>query len=269
MAQELNATVTFMAEVSHGLFVMRVKPDFPVPAFKSGQYAVLGLFPDAPRAQGSLPETIPSPSDKMIRRAYSIASGNVDRGELEFLIALVPDGALTPRLYALKPGAPLFVGPKIVGMFTLDDVPSENDLLFVATGTGLAPYMSMLRSNFCFGCRHRTSVIHGARNSWSLGYRPDLEALEKAELNFSYLPVVSRPENETLPWQGATGRVTSPFDDGSIETLLGRPFNTEKLSVFLCGNPAMVIDLIERLTAMGFMEHSRKVPGNLFVEKYW
>ncbi|MBU0743735.1 ferredoxin--NADP reductase [bacterium] len=266
---ELNATVMHRSEVTHGLLIMRVKPDFPVPDFRAGQYAVLGLPPTAPRVAVADPEDPPPDPAKLIRRAYSVASGSVQKEYLEFYVALVAGGALTPRLFALRQGDRVFLGKKIVGMFTLSDVPQGNDLVFVATGTGLAPYVSMLRSQYDFETSHRTLVIHGARHSWDLGYSRDMAALASRHENFRYVPMVSRPDGEEPPWPGLTGRVTSLFTDDAIEGLLGTPFDPERIKVFLCGNPDMITELMGWLEARGYREHTRKQPGSIFVEKYW
>lgn len=269
MPQELNATVIHRSEVTHGLFIIRVKPDFEVPEFRAGQYAVLGLPGSAPRVADSDPEDpVPDP-DRLIRRAYSIASGSVQREHLEFYVALVASGALTPRLYALQEGDRVFLGRKIVGMFTLKDVPEGNDVLFVATGTGLAPYVSMLRSDYAFHAGHRTVVFHGARHSWDLGYRREMEGLVAHHDSFTYVPLVSRPGDETEEWPGLTGRVTSVFEDDTAEMVLGAPIDPARVSVFLCGNPDMILQMIDMLGAKGFRENTRKEPGSIFVEKYW
>jgi len=142
-----NAIVAQRIEVAPGLMVLRVVPDgWTLPEFRPGQFAVLGLPATASRCALSDPEEAEPKANGMIRRAYSIASSSLEREYLEFYITLVRSGALTPRLFALQPGDRVWLGPKIAGTFTLDQAPVEKDLLLVATGTGLAPYMSMLRT---------------------------------------------------------------------------------------------------------------------------
>jgi len=144
---ELNAVVTHREVLAPGLMIMRVAPvGWTLPAFSAGQFGVLGLPAGAPRSEGSDPEPEP-PKEAMVRRAYSIASSSLASEFLEFYIVEVPSGVLTPRLFALKVGDPLWVGPKFTGLFTLDQVAPERNLVFIATGTGLAPYMSMLRTH--------------------------------------------------------------------------------------------------------------------------
>lgn len=116
-----------------------------------------------------MPEEAPEEPGKMIKRAYSIASAGTNTAYLEFYINLVPSGALTPRLFALQPGDTVYLGSKITGMFTIDEVPAERNLLFIATGTGLAPYVSMIRTHLLANPERKLCILHGARHSWELG----------------------------------------------------------------------------------------------------
>jgi ferredoxin--NADP+ reductase len=269
MTIELNATVTRREEINHGLLVLQVTPDFELPEFKAGQYAVLGLPSTAPRIVYADPEPEEGEAGrkKLIRRAYSVSSSSLHGEYLEFYIALVHSGALTPRIFALEVGDRIFLGKKIVGMFTLDDVPPDNDLLFVATGTGLAPYVSMLRSAYRFHQR-KTIVIHAARTSRDLGYRRELEALATYLPDFHYLPIIDEIERDP-GWKGPVGFVYHYFDDGTVEKLLGYEFEPGRLSVFLCGNPLMIEGMEKLLVEKGFTKHSRKQPGDVFIEEFW
>ncbi len=147
MEKDLNATMTRRETLSPDLVVLRVEPRGKLFEFKPGQYAVLGLPGSAPRVPMSASEDEPPPPEKLVRRAYSIASSSRVGEYLEFYVKLVRTGELTPRLFALKPGDPLWLGPKVAGQFTLESVPPETNLTLVATGTGLAPYISMIRSS--------------------------------------------------------------------------------------------------------------------------
>ena len=104
---------------------------------------LIGLPASAPRPPGSDPED--PVAARFIRRAYSVASSSKQREHFELFLALVPSGEITPRL--LPPGDRLWLGPKVTGMFTLREAPPEQNIVTVATGTGLAPYMSMLRTD--------------------------------------------------------------------------------------------------------------------------
>jgi ferredoxin--NADP+ reductase len=270
MAAELNAIVTDRTEVASGLIILRVAPDgWELPEWSSGQFATLGLPESAPRIMLADPEPPSENPDKLIRRAYSIASAPADRTYLEFYITLVHSGALTPRLFALKPGDRVMLGKKITGMFTLADVPAGNHLVLVGTGTGLAPYMSMLRDELqCRPAQH-TAVLLGARHSWDLGYRGELIAMQRFCPTFHYIPVISRPQEELIPWSGQTGYVQDLWEKGVVAQALGGTPSPENTHVLLCGNPGMIEGMLERLGAEGFTEHTRQQAGQIHVEKYW
>ncbi len=267
---ELNARVTERVDVAPGLMILRVAPEgWPLPLFRPGQFAVLGLPVEAPRVPLSDQEETSRRPGSMIRRSYSIASSSKQNEYLEFFVTLVRSGELSPRLFALAVGDSVWLGPKITGLFTLDDAPLEADIVMIATGTGLAPYMSMLRTHLAAHESRRWAVIHGARHSWDLGYRAELSTLARTYPDFHYLPAVSRPGEERPPWTGAVGRVQDVWTSGTVESLWGVAPAPEHTHVFLCGNPAMIGDMIDRLGGEGFREHTRRQPGQIHTEKYW
>jgi ferredoxin--NADP+ reductase len=178
MAKDYNATVTSRLDINPFLIVLGIKPDQQPYNFKPGQYTVVGLKASTPRVEGSTPEANPKEGDVVIQRAYSVASGNKEAA-LDFYLALVSHGELTPRLFTLKEGDRVYVGAKATGVFTLDSVAPNKSLLLMATGTGLAPYISMLRTQLDELKNRKVVVLHGVRHSTDLGYREELEALSK------------------------------------------------------------------------------------------
>ena len=267
---EYNAVVGQKVEVAPGLMILRVVPKgWTLSPFKAGQYTVLGLRGEAPRAEGTDPEDPPADPDKVIRRAYSIASSSVEQAYLEFYIALVRSGALTPRLFALKVGAGLYLSPRMVGLFTLDRVPPGHHLVLVATGTGLAPYMSMLRTHLADPDRGRTVVLHGARHSWDLGYRAELETMQRLSPRFAYIPIVSDPKEEIVPWSGFTGFIHTFWASETRDLAFGFTPRPEDTHVFLCGNPHMIEAMLAGLQNEGFEEGGAGKAGQIHREKYW
>jgi ferredoxin--NADP+ reductase len=265
----LNARVAQRMDVAPGLMVLRVVADgWQLPEFKPGQFAVLGLPHSAVRCPDSDPDEEVD-NGKLIRRAYSIASSSVERQYLEFYITLVKSGGLTPRLFSLQPGDGLWIGPKITGTFTLDQAPIDKHVILVATGTGLAPYMSMLRTVLAEQPDRRFVAVLGARHSWDLGYNAELLTMQRLSRNFFYLPIISRPKGEPVRWTGNVGYVTDLFKNGTVASALGSELRPDTVSVFLCGNPAMIEDMCAHLAEGGFREHSRKEPGEIYAEKYW
>jgi len=267
---ELNAILAQRLEVAPGLAIFRVVPDgWELPEFVPGQFAVLGLPAEAPRVADADPEDPPPKPGTLIRRAYSIASSSRQKEYLEFYVALVRSGALTPRLFALSPGHKLWLGKKFSGLFTLQAVPSTANLVMVATGTGIAPYMSMLRTHLGEDTQRRTAVIHGARHASDLGYRNELEALERQFSHFAYIPVISRPQQERLPWGGEVGYVQDVWRRGVVAARWGFAPAPQHTHVLLCGNPAMVEAMLALLAQEGYAEHTANAPGQVHTEKYW
>lgn len=268
---KLQAILTQRIEVAPGLLIIQVTPDgWNLPEFKPGQFAVMGLPGTAPRCEGSEPEIDP-PKDpaKLIRRAYSIASSSRSNRFLEFYVALVSTGALTPRLFQLKIGDRLWLSPKATGMLTLDRVPEDKNVVLVGTGTGLAPYMSMVRTFLERDQSKRFAVIHGAYHSWDLGYRDELAMMDRMSEVFTYVPTLSHPQEEHVPWEGHVGFVQSVISDGTLAGEWGFQLSPDDTHVFLCGNPNMIDGMIEMLEPLGFTEHTRKEPGSIHVERYW
>ncbi len=268
--QPLNGIVAQRVDITPDLMILRVVPDgWELPDFKPGQFAVLGLPPSAPRSPFSDDENGASVGAKLIRRAYSVASSSLGHEYIEFYVTLVRSGALTPRLFALKPGDAVWLEPKIVGMFTLDLVPDDKHLVLIGTGTGLAPYMSMLRSELVCGGPGRFAVLHGARHSWDLGYRAELLTLSRICSNVIYLPIVSRPGEERGTWSGAAGYVQDLWKSGAVADAWGSWPTPDDTHIFLCGNPKMTEEMLELLAEKGFREHKRRRPGTVHVERYW
>jgi ferredoxin/flavodoxin---NADP+ reductase len=205
--------------------------------------------------------------ERMIRRAYSIASESRADEYLEFYLTVVMSGELTPRLFNLKLRDRVYVGPKAVGVFTLDKAPGKH-ILMIGTGTGLAPYMSMLRSELeCNGPR-KFVVVHGARFSWDLGYRTELIGLARHCANFCYIPVITRPQ-EDVTWRGRSGYLQTLIASGAIEEETGLALTPENFDIFLCGNPGMIETVISWAEARGFGRDKGHDIGTLHTEEYW
>ena len=263
-----NATVVGREQINPQLLILRVEPDKEVFDFQPGQFAVLGLLGSEPHlSDGSSEETAPEP-DKMVRRAYSIASSNLERHYVEFYVMLVSGGQLTPRLFALQHGSRLFIGPKATGLFTLDHVAPGKAVILIATGTGLAPYISMLRTMLVDETERRFVILHGARYSWDLGYRGELESLARVRPNFVYIPSITRTEQDPH-FRGHTGRIQTLVEQGVVEKESGIIFDPAQADVYLCGNPEMVRAVQGMLEPKGFTVDKPGKPGSMHIEEYW
>lgn len=216
--------------------------------FRPGQFMNLGLH---------LPTGF-------VSRSYSLASA--PGAPIEVLLTRVGEGALTPALFELQPGAPVFLDPKPQGFFTFDYVPPHRELWLLATGTGLGPFLSMLRSGAAFERATRVVLVHGTRGPAELAHRAELEALVGARRGeFRYVPVLSRqPEPDLLQ-----GRLTAALQSGELERRAETPLVAESAHVMLCGNPSMIDEVIAQLAERGLRRHRQRVPGHITTEKYW
>jgi ferredoxin--NADP+ reductase len=163
----------------------------------------------------------------------------------------------------------VWLGGKVTGVLTRDPVPPECNVIMIATGTGLAPYVSMMRTSLAEETKRRFVVVHGARHSWELGYSAEMLALQHLSPRFDYIPIISRPKEEPVPWQGFVGYCQDVWKDSILGDLLGRRPDPGDAHIFLCGNPSMIEEMAGLVAADGFVEHSRKSPGQVHMEKYW
>src|SRR5690606_8181009 len=185
-----------------------------------------------------------------VRRSYSISSAP---GEpLEFLLTNVAGGTLTPHLFRLRPGDSLWVESTPRGFFTLRYVPPGSHLWLVATGTGLGPFISMLRSPATWRHSERIILVHGVREPVHLAYRAELEALSRTQ-PLRYLPVVSRAA-PSQPLE-LPGRITTLFESGALEEAAQTRLSPDGHHVLLCGNPEMIRDMMTLLEARGLRRH--------------
>lgn len=298
-----NATVTFRRQVHDELAVLRVRPDGGVPTYEAGQYTTLGLGYWEPRASGCDEEHLAEALEtKLVQRAYSISSPILDEhdrpvrvndlGELEFYVVLIRHGevrtpALTPRLFALQVGSRLFAGPHPKGHYTLAPVKPDDNVIFLATGTGEAPHNAMLGELLARGHCGRILNVVSVRNDGDLGYLPTHRRVESLWANYRYVTITTREPRNLDPDHPAFAgklRLQDFITSGQVAESLGQPFDPRTCHVFLCGNPAMVgipkeehgqriypqpTGVIELLERIGFQADSTGQSGNIHFEKYW
>lgn len=260
----LNATLTYRVDINDSLAIVRVRPDSGVfDEFTPGQFAMLGLplaNPD-PSSEGGED----AGKKKIIKRAYSIASEPSQRDYLEFIVTLIEEGALTPRLWTVHEGERLWLKEKITGHFTLEPVPAGADIVMLATGTGLAPFRSMLREYRGQGRWKSLTIVHGVRSAADFGYRDEFEQIASEDSEVHYLPVVTRDPG----WGGLKGRIDELMEDASFLKQCPALGDSSNTHVLLCGNPAMIEAVQAKLEGRGFKKHTKKEPGNLHYERYW
>ena len=217
--------------------------------FKTGQFVMIGLEVD-----GRQP----------LMRAYSIASPNWEE-HLEFFSIKVPDGPLTSRLQHIRPGDEVLIGRKPTGTLLISDLHPGRNLYLLGTGTGLAPWMSVIKDPETYERFERVVLCHGVRTEADLAYRdyitrglPDHEYLgEDIRAKLLYYPAVSR---EDFHWDGRPqrGRITDLLDSGRIAADLGlAPLDAAHDRAMICGSPQMLADFRTILDARGFSASPR------------
>lgn len=238
-----NATLVERHDLTPDVASLFVQPDAGGSRYAPGQYATLGLVD----------------GERVIQRPYSMAAPHAPDGAWEFHVRRVHGGALTERLWELPVGARLRLGgPR--GRFT-PDLADERPRLFVATGTGIAPFVAMIRDDLAAGRRRRTVVVHGVAHSDELGFADLLVALAAdRRTGLRYLPTISRPADpRNAGWSGTTGRAEAALA-GRWDAL---GLDRSGIVAFLCGNPGMVGAVQATLAARGV------APGNVRTESYW
>ncbi|MEZ5065643.1 MAG: ferredoxin--NADP reductase [bacterium] len=244
-----RATVTHRHEWTDGLFTLTTDLELD---FKPGQFVAIGL-PDENEKGGRL------------HRLFSIASA--PGKALEFFVVRVDGGALSPRLDRLRPGDDLWVHMAPKGVFTLDRVPSADNVWFLATGTGLAPFIAMLRTDEPWERFGKIVMVQGVRLKRDLAYLPELEAMSRAH-GGKLVQVLSVTREECGP-EIYHGRIPSAMDDGKLVELAGVPLTPETSQILLCGNPEMIKQVSAMLQERGFRNNSPKNPGHITFERYW
>jgi ferredoxin--NADP+ reductase len=248
-------TITDVRPWTDSLFSFRTTRDRGY-RFVPGQFARIGVVDEA--------------SGEKIWRAYSIASASYDE-HLEFFSVVVPNGAFTSRLSRLREGDPILVERKSYGFLTTDRFEQGRDLWMLATGTGLAPFLSILHEFATWEQYDNLVLVQSVRTQAELAYEDLIQGFDKSEYyaefahKLSYARIVTREE---VP--GAyRDRVTRLLASGVLEKNLGIGLDQERSRIMLCGNPEMVEDSRRLLTGRGFRVSRRGDPGHLAVENYW
>jgi ferredoxin--NADP+ reductase len=200
-----------------------------------------------------------------VARPYSLV--NAPGSEpLEFYYNVVQAGPLSPRLAALGAGDEVLVAPNPAGFLVQREVPQAEQLWLIATGTGLGPFLSILRTDEPWQRFARVVLVHATRTAADQAYRELIgEIARERGAQFAFTAFVSR---EPMP-DALDGRVTDAIRDGRLERTAGAELSAARSQVMLCGNPAMVSDVTTVLEERGMRKHRRRAPGHITVETYW
>jgi ferredoxin--NADP+ reductase len=259
-----NAIVIGKIMVTPDIMIFTINADEAREEFEAGQHLLLGLCGDEKRSSNSEPEFLAAEPDQLIKRPYSIASAKSETRQLEFYISQVKSGQLTSRLFNLNVGDRLFVGTKITGHFRLDETPDGSDIVMVATGTGIAPYISFLRSHLVDRPESKMVVLQGAAHRWDLGYYSELTFLEKTYANFFYVPTLTDADER---WDGYRASLEELLCNEVLQNEFNITPNPERTHFFVSGNPAMVAHVAEWLDGFGYTRNHPDEPGELYVEE--
>ncbi len=241
-----HARITKRVDFAPDLWMIRTNPGGEF-RFTPGQYATLGV-------QGP---------EKRSERPYSIVSSPYE-SEIEFFFELVPQGELTPQLYKLQLGDELLMRKAPKGRFTLDRQGKRTHHFLVCTVTGVAPFVSYIRTLYKdwreqkFSGEHKLFLLGGASRSWEFGYREEIEKIAQEVPWLTYVPTISRPW-EDEQWKGEVGRVDDLIRKYS--DLWG--LNGENAVAYLCGHPEMIEHGKGILKRRGFPKEALKE------EVYW
>lgn len=202
---------------------------------------------------------------EIVARPYSLVNPP-DVRPLEFCFSMVPDGPLSPHLAALDAGEPILVAPRANGFLVIEEIPQAQHLWLISTGTGVGPFLSILRTALPWRRFERIVLVQAVRQVADLLYTDTTQALvSEHPTQFVHIPFVSR---EAFP-TALVGRVPQALADGRLESRAGVSINAADSQFMLCGNPQMVDDVTKALIARGLKKHRRRDPGQISVENYW
>jgi len=238
----LEGTVAGNRHWTEALFSLKVEA--PRLAFQAGQFVRIALDIGGER----------------IARPFSFVNPPQDP-VLEFYGIVVPQGPLSPRLEKLAAGDRLYVASNPAGFLVLSEVPDAETLWLVSTGTGIAPYLSILRTDAPWARFRNVVLVHAVRHARELVYRDLITAMPRLR----YVTFVSREAHPgSLP-----GRIPAAIRDGRLEAAAGVALDAASSHVMLCGNPQMLKDATAALAERGMRKHRRRSPGHITVESFW
>ena len=231
----------------------------PLPlSYLPGQYARLGV----------------DVNEQQIWRAFSFVSAPHEP-QLEFLAVLVPGGLFTARLREMQVGDDIHVEHENYGFMTADRFSDGADCWMLATGTGIGPYLSMLRDPALWSRFEHLVLVHGVRDAAELSYRDELEQMQEmargrpGSAQLMLVHCISRNASDAPERMQLGSRITDAWDEGRLEACTSLAITPERSRVMMCGNPQMIEDMRARLHKRGLVPCRRLAPGQFLTENYW
>lgn len=245
---------TVIAKINWNERLCSLKFDAQLPEYEAGQFVSVAL---------------PDDDGKLIARPYSLVN-EPSQHYCEIYFNRVDKGPLSPRLQRLNVGDKISVAEHAAGFLVLSQVQNAAQLWMLATGTGIGPFLSMLKTREPWMRFDQVVLVHGIRDASEAVYLADLETLKgEYPKNFQFHHAITR-DTSAKPLCSATlqQRIPSALADGSLESLCGLPITDKTSQVLVCGNPDMVADCCSVLTAKGLMKNRRRESGQITTEVY-
>jgi len=246
MQQWVNGTIIEKIRWNDQLFSLRIDAD--VEDFSAGQFTKVALDLDGER----------------VGRPYSYVNAPHER-PIEIYFNTVPEGPLSNRLATAAPGDTLWVSPRPNGLLTLDEMPPADHLWMLCTGTGLGPFLSILKTDAPWDRFERVVLVQAVRHARDLAYAASIRSLiERRDEQLTVIPFVSREPTDFA----LSGRIPAAIADGRLEARAGLVLSPDHSHVMLCGNSLMIQDTLQVLGKRGMHRHRRRQPGHISMEKY-
>lgn len=247
MAEWIQGTVSNNTHWTENLYSLKIEAE--VDNFIAGQFTSLALDIDGER----------------IARPYSFLSAP-GQHPLEFFFYTATGGVLSNAMEQLQVGDPIWLKKKANGFFTLEEVPDSRHLWMFGTGTGIAPFFSILKTEEPWQRFEKVILVHGVRNNADLRYQELIENIQQDRPDcFQFLASVTR---ENIPGT-YHGRIPAAIKDGYLEDACGIHISADESQIMLCGNPDMVKETTEALKERGLEKNRRRTPGHITTENYW
>ena len=247
MSNWIDAEVIDNIHWTDTLYSLKVKGD--IGDYEAGQFGRLGLMVD----------------DQIVGRPYSFVSAPHE-DYYEFYSIDVEEGLLSPRLAKLKAGDHIYLGKNANGFLVLNEIPESDDLWMISTGTGIGPFLSILKTEKPWQRFKKCVLVHAVRTASELTYQDLINDVKQQHPGqFEYVPVVTREKTDFA----LSERIPKAIENGNLEDRVNLKIEDGKSQIMLCGNPDMVKDVREMLEKRGLTKNLRRTPGSISTENYW